>query len=269
MTWAGLDYTNSGGIATLTFNRPEARNAITTGMFLELERCLLDIDADDTVKVVVLAGAGGHFSAGADLKPMSPDEARRVQEPAFPGDPGGNLLERSNRCMLRLHKLPKPVIASISGNALGIAASLTLAADLRIAASNARLGFIFSRIGLGPDGGASYFLRHLLGPAKALELLYLGDIIEAAEALALGLFNRVVTQDELAEQTAVLAERLAHGPSLAYAVTKDSVYRAANMSLESVLDLEARNQMVLTRSDDLKEGIQAFIERRKPEFKGS
>lgn len=255
-----------GGVATLTLNRPVARNALTAGLFLEMERLLQELEADSELRVLVLRGAGRGFSAGADLMPVSKEERRRSEAPAFPGDLGGDILDRGNRCILRLRQLPKPVLGSIHGDAVGIGCSLALATDLRIASESARFGMVFSRIGLGPDGGASALLREQLGAAKALELLFLGDLLDAAEALRLGLVNRVVPQEQLADATAELAERLARGPTLAYGFAKEAVY--AKLPFESLLDLEARRQRVASRSHDVREGIRAFREKRKPEFRG-
>lgn len=256
------------GVATITLNRPEVRNALTSAMFLDLERLLLDIAQDDDVRVVVLTGAGRGFSAGADLRPVSKEERRRTEAPSFPGDAGGDILDRGNRCMLRLRELAKPVLGSINGDAVGIGCSLALATDLRIAAETSRFGVVFSRIGLGPDGGASHLLRERVGTAKALELLFTGDLIDAAEALRLGLVNQVVPADELAGATRELAERLARGPTLAHGAAKAAVYASANLPFASLLDFEARNQRSISRSEDVKEGIRAFLERRKPEFRG-
>jgi 2-(1,2-epoxy-1,2-dihydrophenyl)acetyl-CoA isomerase len=263
-----LLFERQGGVATLTLNRPAARNALTAGLFLEMERIVLEIEADDGVRAVVLTGAGRGFSAGADLKPVSKEQRRRAEASSFPGDPGGDILDRGNRCILRLRQLPKPVLGSINGDAVGIGCSLALATDLRIASETARLGVVFSRIGLGPDGGASALLRELVGTSKALELLLLGDLIDAAEALRLGLVNRVVAADALADATSELAERLAHGPTLAYGFAKEAVYQGATVPFDSLLDLEARNQRVAGRSHDVREGIRAFREGRKPEFRG-
>ncbi len=263
-----LLFEKHGGVATLTLNRPDARNALTPAMFLDMERMLLEIEADDEVRVVVLTGAGRGFSAGADLKPVSKEERRRTEAPSFPGDAGGDILDRGNRCILRLRELRKPVLGSINGDAVGIGCSLALATDLRIASDTARFGAVFSRIGLAPDGGASQLLRELVGTAKALELLFTGDIIDAGEALRLGLVNRVVAADALADATRELAERLARGPTLAHGAAKAAVYESAHLPFESLLDFEARNQRVVSRSGDVKEGIRAFLERRKPEFRG-
>jgi len=263
-----LLYEKEGGVATFTLNRPASLNALTTGMFLDLERILIEAEADEDVRVVVFRGAGPGFSSGADLKPAPQEERQRTQGVCFPGDQGGDILDRANRCVLRLRNLPKPVIASIHGNAVGVGCSLALAADLRVASDTARLGVVFSRIGLAPDGGASYFLRDLVGTAKALELMFFGDLVPATEALRLGLVNRVVGPDELVGATAEWAGRLASGPTRAYGFAKAAAYQGADMSLESVLDLEARNQQIASRSQDSKEGIRAFLEKRKPEFRG-
>jgi 2-(1,2-epoxy-1,2-dihydrophenyl)acetyl-CoA isomerase len=263
-----LLFDKRGGVATLTLNRPDVRNALTSALFLDMERMLLEVASDDDVRVLVLTGAGRAFSAGADLKPVSKEERRRTEAPSFPGDAGGDILDRGNRCILRLRKLAKPVLGSVNGDAAGIGCSLALATDLRIAADTARFGVVFSRIGLGPDGGASALLRELVGTAKALELLFTGDLIDAGEALRLGLVNRVVPANELADATRELADRLARGPTLAHGAAKAAVYESANLPFASLLDFESRNQRAVSRSDDVKEGIRAFLERRKPEFRG-
>ena len=263
-----LLYNKRDGVATLTLNRPAVKNALTTEMFVELERHLIDIEADQEVRVVVLTGTRNSFCAGADLNQESREERRRVQGVLFAGDTGGDILERGNRCILRLQKLPKPVLASLGGDAVGIGCSLALAADLRIAADTARMGVVFSKIGLGPDGGASYFLNKLVGSAKALELLFLGDLLSAQGALELGLLSRVVPVQSLAEETAQLAKQLANGPTLAYGLAKAAVYQSDYQPLENILDVEARSQRVISRSHDAKEGIKAFLERRKPDYQG-
>jgi len=217
----------------------------------------MDVDLDD-------AGIGrdlDQFEARIGRRRVALDAHRQA---SF----GGDILDRGNRCMLRLRELAKPVLGSINGDAVGIGCSLALATDLRIAAETSRFGVVFSRIGLGPDGGASYLLRELVGTAKALELLFTGDLIDADEALRLGLVNRVVAIGELADATRELAERLARGPTLAYGAAKAAVYASANLPFASLLDFEARNQRVVSRSDDVKDGIRACLERRKPEFRG-
>jgi 2-(1,2-epoxy-1,2-dihydrophenyl)acetyl-CoA isomerase len=263
-----LALSRQDGVATLALNRPKARNAATAGMFLEMERILIELEADDSVRVIVLTGTGKGFCAGADLKPVHKEERNRTLASAFPGDAGGDILERGNRCLLRIRSIPKPVIGSINGDAVGIGCSLALATDLRITSQTARLGVVFSRIGLGPDGGASRFLREAVGTAKALELLFLGNIIDADEALRLGLVNWVVPPNELADATAELAQRLARGPTIAYGLAKAAVYQGAHLPLEHLLDFEARNQKIAGRSHDMREGVQAFNEHREANFLG-
>ena len=267
-TDTALLFEKRSGIAILTLNRPSRRNALTTGMFLDMERVLIEVESDDEVRVVLIRGAGRGFSAGADLNPLPRAERQKIEAPSFSGDRGGDILERANRCILRLQRLPKPVVGSINGDAVGVGCSLALATDLRIASESARFGFVFSKIGLGPDGGASHFLRNLVGSAKAIELMFLGDLVEASEALRLGLVNWVVAPERLEEETSGLVERLASGPTLAYAMAKAAIVQGADLPLQSVLDLEARNQRIASRSRDAKEGTKAFLEKRKPEFRG-
>ena len=258
-------YDKHGSIATLTLNRPETLNAMNEAMMAEFERLLLDIEADADVRVVVLTGAGRGFCSGGDQKR---DRDREGQEIYFDGDLGGGVVERLNRCVLRLQRLPKPVIGSINGVAAGAGCNLALATDIRIASDAARFGEVFARVGLVPDGGGTYLLPRLVGTAKALELIMLAEIIDASEALRIGLVNWVVAADQLQAETAKLAERLAQGPTLAYGLAKTGVYQGMDMSLEDVLNMEARNQAIAGRSQDRQEGVAAFREKRQPHFIG-
>ncbi len=265
MADAPVLYEKRGNVATLTLNRPETLNAMNEAMMAELERCLIDIAADPEVRAVVLTGAGRGFSSGGDQKR---ERGAEGDQKFFDGDLGGNVVERLNRCVLRLQQLPKPVIGCINGVAVGAGCNLALATDLRIASDASRFGEVFSRIGLVPDGGGTYLLPRLVGTSKALELIMLGDIIDAEEALRIGLVNRVVPADQLAAETQQLAERLANGPTLAHGLAKTGVYQGMNMSLEDVLNMEARNQSVAGRSQDRQEGAAAFREKRQPNFIG-
>ena len=258
-------YEKSGPIATLTLNRPDTLNAMNENMMAELERLLLEVESDREVRAVVLTGSGRGFSSGGDQKR---DRTSAGEEKVFDGDLGGGVVERLNRCVLRLHQLQKPVLGSINGVAVGAGCNLALATDLRIAADTARFGEVFSRIGLVPDGGGTYFLPRLVGPAKAMELIMLGDIIDAQEALRIGLVNRVVPAAQLAEKTQQLAERLANGPTLAHGLAKTGLYQGMQLKLEDVLNLEARNQSIAGRSQDREEGVTAFREKRQPRFIG-
>jgi 2-(1,2-epoxy-1,2-dihydrophenyl)acetyl-CoA isomerase len=258
-------YDKHGCIVTLTLNRPETLNAMHEPMMAEFERLLLGIEVDPEVRVVVLTGAGRAFSSGGDQKR---DRAMEGQERVFAGDLGGTLIERLNRCVLRLQRLPKPVIGAINGVAVGAGCNLALATDVRIASDVARFGEVFTRVGLVPDGGGTYFLPRLVGTAKAMELILLAEIIDAQEALRIGLVNWVVPANTLPEETQKLADRLAQGPTLAYGLAKKGLYQGLGMSLEDVLNMEARHQAIAGRSQDRAEGVTAFREKRPPRFIG-
>ncbi|GIX49516.1 MAG: enoyl-CoA hydratase [Candidatus Tectimicrobiota bacterium] len=257
-------YDKRDSIATLTLNRPETLNAMNEAMMAAFERHLMAIEADPEVRAVVITGAGRAFSSGGDQKRARSEG----EEKFFDGDLGGSLLERLNRCVVRLQRLPKPVIASVGGAAVGAGCNLALAADLRIAADTARFGEVFARVGLIPDGGGTYFLPRLVGVGKAMELILLAEIIDAQEALRIGLVNWVVPADRLPAETAQLATRLAQGPTLAYGLAKAALYQGLNLPLESALDLEVRYQALAARSQDRAEGVAAFREKRPPRFIG-
>jgi 2-(1,2-epoxy-1,2-dihydrophenyl)acetyl-CoA isomerase len=258
-------YEKCGSIVTLTLNRPETLNAMNDPMMAEFERLLMAVEADTDVRAVVLTGAGRGFSSGGDQKR---DRSIEGQAAFFVGDPGGSLVERLNRCVLRLQRLPKPVIGCINGVAAGAGCNLALATDLRIAADTARFVEAFTRVGLVPDAGGTYFLPRLVGMEKAMELVLLAEIIDAQEALRIGLVNWVVPAEQLAAATQQLAERLAQGPTVAYGLAKTGLYQGLQMSLEDVLNMEARNQSVVSRTQDRVEGAAAFREKRTPRFIG-
>ncbi len=192
MAEAPVLYTKTGNVVTLTLNRPEKLNAMDEALMGELERYLIEIESDPEVRAVILTGAGRGFCSGGD---QSRDRTHEGQQTFFDGDLGGDVIERLNRCILRMQQLPKPIIGCINGVAVGAGCNLALATDLRIASDAAKFGEVFSRIGLVPDGGGTYFLPRLVGTAKVLELIMLGDIIEAEEAHRIGLVNRVVAVD--------------------------------------------------------------------------
>jgi 2-(1,2-epoxy-1,2-dihydrophenyl)acetyl-CoA isomerase len=265
MTNESVLYQKHESIATLTLNRPETLNAMNEAMMGEVERLLIEIEADAGVRVVVLTGAGRAFSSGGDQKRGRADE---VPPSFFDGDLGGVLIERLNRCVLRMQRLQKPIIGSINGVAAGAGMNIALATDLRIAADTARFGEVFARVGLVPDGGGTYFLPRLVGTAKAMELILLADLIDAQEALSIGLVNRVVPADQLESETLKLAERLAQGPTVAYGLAKTGLYQGLGMTLEDVLNMEARNQAIAVRTPDRAEGVAAFREKRPPRFTG-
>lgn len=266
MTADPVVYERRDGVVTLRLNRPATLNAMNEAMMAEFERLLPDIAADATVRTVVLTGTGRAFSSGGDQK--RDRDGQEAERKFFDGDLGGGVVERLHRCILQLQRMPKPVIASVNGIAVGAGCNLALAADLRIAAHSARFGEVFSLRGLVPDGGGSYFLPRLVGVAKAMELIMLADIIDADEALRIGLVNWVKPAHELQAETDKLTERLAQGPTLAYGMAKSALYQGLEMSLEDVLNLEARNQAIAGRSQDRAEGAAAFREKRPPRFIG-
>jgi 2-(1,2-epoxy-1,2-dihydrophenyl)acetyl-CoA isomerase len=258
-------YRRRDGIVTLTLNRPETLNAMNEAMMGEMERILIELEADTAMRAVILTGAGRAFSSGGDQKRDRSGEGRG---PLFDGDLGGALIERLNRCVLRMQRLQKPIVGSINGVAAGAGLNIALATDLRIAADTARFGEVFARVGLVPDGGGTYFLPRLVGMAKAMEMILLADIIDAQEALRIGLVNRVVPAEQLEHETGKLAERLAQGPTVAYGLAKTGLYQGLGMSLEDVLNMEARNQAIAARTPDRAEGVAAFREKRPPRFTG-
>jgi 2-(1,2-epoxy-1,2-dihydrophenyl)acetyl-CoA isomerase len=250
-------------IATLTFNRPERLNALSTPIMEGLLHGLPRLAGDPAVKVVVLTGAGRAFCAGGDVKSMAEDggERRSVAEAA------AHLRSRMEVSRI-LHELPKPTIAMINGPAAGAGLSLALACDLRIAGVSARLVTAFVRVGFSGDFGGSWFLTRLVGTAKARELYFTGRPVDAEEALTLGLVNRVVPDNQLHDATMELARSLAHGPSIALSLMKRNLNFAENGGLAELLDIEAVHQVQTGRTEDHREAAKAFVEKRSPIFVG-
>jgi 2-(1,2-epoxy-1,2-dihydrophenyl)acetyl-CoA isomerase len=260
------------GIATLTMNRPEARNALSGEMGAALEEALRRLTYDPKVRAVVLTGAGGAFCAGGDVKGFAADTSRGAA-PAAGG--GGAAIEarvaglrRGMEMVKWLHEMPKPTLAVIPGAAAGAGLSLALACDLRIAATGAKLTTAFSKVGLAGDYGGSYFLSHLVGAAKARELYFTADVITGAEALALGIVNQAVPAEELPAAAAALARRLAGLPTVAIGYMKRNLNVAQHATLSEVLDLEAMHMVRTMMTDDHAQAAKAFVEKRPPAFAG-
>ena len=258
------------GVATLTMNRPERRNALSGAMLTALGTLLARFENDPEVAVIVLTGAGGAFCAGGDVKGMADGTGGGSTARS-----GSDLDSRIHAQRLsqratagKLHTIPKPTIASLPGAAAGAGLSLALACDLRIAAENAVLTTAFAKVGFSGDYGGTYFLSHLVGAAKARELYFLSDRIDAKEALRLGLVNWVVPADRLASETAKLAHKLAHGPRVAYRYMKENINRAPAGELDDCLDLEATHHIHTGMTEDHREAARAFVEKREPVFKG-
>jgi 2-(1,2-epoxy-1,2-dihydrophenyl)acetyl-CoA isomerase len=255
----GLRVEVDGPVATLTLDRPAALNALTVPVKVALREALESLAADRAVRAVILTGAGRAFCAGQDL-------AERDEPDAAPLDV--EVRERYNPIIRALQSMGQPVIAAVNGVAAGAGASLAFACDLRIASEEARFVLAFGRIGLVPDSGATWFLPRLVGPAKAAELALVGDSVDAAEALRLGLVSKVVPGPELMSEAQALAERLAEGPPLALALTKGALKRSLTINLDEALEGEAKLQGIAGATADHAEGLAAFREKRPPRFTG-
>ena len=248
------------GLGTVTFNRPHARNAFDFTMREELVTALDELEADPAVRAVIVTGAGGHFSAGGDVKTMT--KRHTAAE-------GRARVETLNRFVIRLFNYPKPTLAMVDGFAVGAGCNVALACDLIIASDRARFGEVFAKIGLVPDGGGTWLLPRLVGLTRAKELVFSADIIDAAEALRIGLVNRVVPVGELLSTTRELAAKIAAGPPRALALAKSLLNRSGTVDLAGALDLEAFAQGQAITSEDHAEGVRAFLEKRPPKFSGT
>ncbi len=249
------------GVAYITLNRPERLNALTFEVYRELTETFDALRGEEAVRAVVVTGRGRAFCTGGDVRDIIGELQGR--------DMAGLLEFTRMTCLLVRHirALRKPVIASLNGTTAGAGACIALASDLRIAATDARIAFLFVRVGLsGADMGAAHLLPRLVGLAKATELLYTGDFITAAEAERIGLYNRVVAAAELEAETRTLAERLARGPAFALAMTKEMLDREMDVSLDTALEWEAQAQAICMQHPDYQEAYKAFIEKREPEF---
>jgi len=255
-------YTQRDGIATITLNRPERLNAITFEVYRELTDLFATLRDQQDVRVVVITGAGRSFCSGGDVR----DIIGKLQ-----GRDAEGLLRFTRLTCELIHNmrlLPKPIIASLNGTTAGAGSCIALAADIRIAAEDAKIAFIFVKVGLaGTDMGATYLLPRVVGLAKATELLMTGDFISAQEAEAIGLYNRVVPRAELEAATREFAEKLARGPALGLAKTKEMLNREMNMGFDSGLEAEAVAQALCMQHPDFEEAHTAFIEKREAKFK--
>lgn len=254
-------YQQDGAVATITINRPEARNALTTLAKVALLDAVRTASSDEAVRVVVLTGAGSAFCSGQDLR-------EHAEQLAAGGSPLDTVRHHYNPIIATIAEMPKPVIAALPGVAAGAGASLAFACDFRIAAERASLLLAFAKVGLGADSGASWTLPRLVGAAKAAELLMLAEPIDAATALRLGLVTSVVPDDDLPGAASSLAARLAQGPTLAYAAIKDSLLYGSSHSLSESLEREADLQEGLGASADHAAATEAFVAKRVAVFHG-
>jgi 2-(1,2-epoxy-1,2-dihydrophenyl)acetyl-CoA isomerase len=255
---ADVEVTREGAVVTITLNRPDVLNALNRSVHDGLHRALEEAQ-DNSIRAVVITGAGRGFCVGQDLQEFA----------AGAGDVADNLRSNYHRNILAIRGLEKPVIAAVNGPAAGAGLSLALACDIRIAADAATFVPAFINIGLVPDSGGSFFIARLLGPARAFEWMSSGRRLAAAEAHAWGLVSEVVEADGLSERAAALAAELAALPTLGVGMTKRLFDRSPNATLEEQLEWEAQLQTAATQTADFREGVAAFLEKRPPDFKGS
>lgn len=246
----------------ITLNRPDKLNAFAGTMREELLAALQNADRNENCRAVVLTGAGRAFSAGGDVEFMAGLQ-KNSDTDTFRG-----LLDRGREIVMTIGSIAKPVIASINGVAAGAGCNLALACDYRIASDRARLGETFVRIGLHPDWGGTWLLPRLVGPSRAMELLMTGRMVEAAEALAIGMVDRVVAHEQLQAETEALVNALAAGPPIAIRGIKRALEASRGNELDEQLELEAQHQLAAFRSEDAREGMMAFFEKRPPRFEG-
>jgi 2-(1,2-epoxy-1,2-dihydrophenyl)acetyl-CoA isomerase len=248
-------------IATVTLNRPDKKNAFTAAMLDRWAWALGEAQRDPEVNVVVVTGAGDAFCSGGDV-------ARMGQGAPTPLDHKNGLWEGVHRVPKALEVMDKPVIAMVNGVAVGAGMGMCVMCDVRIAADTARFSTGYVRVGLVPGDGDTYFLPRLVGPAKALELLWTADFLDAGTALALGVVNRVVPAARLAEETYALARQIAEGPQIPIRMIKRLVYQSLRLDLRTHLDLVSSHMAVVRETEDHKEGVRAFQEKRRPRFQG-
>lgn len=263
MAYSHVVLEKSGKVARIILHRPEGFNAYDLGLAAQLEQAMDSCGGDPEVGAVILTGEGKVFCSGGDIKEMR-EWMGREQEPV------SVLFQKLTRhlhaTVVEMRRMPKPIIGAINGVAAGAGFSLALACDLRIASTAARFTQAYTKIGLVPDGGSSYFLPRLVGPARAAELMFLNRVLTAQEALQWGLVSRVVDAEELETEALSLAQELADGPWEAHGLLKRLLCRTWELSLEGQLEEERRGIIEASLTWDFQEGVEAFLAKRKPRF---
>ena len=262
MSYEQIRFETADGIARITLNRPDRLNSFTTQMHGELRDALSRVATPGDARVLLLTGAGRGFCAGQDLSD------RAVAPGAAPVDLGASIAENYRPLVLALRDLPLPVVCAVNGVAAGAGANVALACDIVVAAKSASFIQAFCRIGLGPDSGGTFFLPRLVGTARAMGLAMLGDKLSAEQAAAWGLIWKCVEDAELVTTTDALLTQLAQAPTRGLAAIKRALHASAGNTLEQQLDLERDTQRELGYSDDYREGVAAFLEKRPPRFTG-
>ncbi|HEY4978074.1 MAG TPA: enoyl-CoA hydratase [Candidatus Acidoferrum sp.] len=254
--------TRQDSIVTLAMNRPERLNAINNELSIALNEAFLRIAADSSVHVVILTGAGRAFCAGGDLGVIG--KGREFGDSTELGP----LLRAGMQAVLNIRTMPQPVIAAVNGPAAGAGMSLALAADIRIATEDSVFGQNFANVGLFPDYGGTYFLPELVGPSMAAELFYTAEMIDAKTAHRLGLVNHIYPLDRFEAEVHKLARKIAGGPQVAVRAVKQALFSRDKEALVRALDNEVQHQLKCFHSQDCREGIRAFMEKRPPKFTG-
>jgi enoyl-CoA hydratase/carnithine racemase len=264
MAYEHIRLTRDGGIVTLAFNRPETRNAMTPEMGEEVSRAVNEIRADDGVRVVVLTGAGNAFCSGGNLSMIAQDAGAQVGG----GAPRLGSPREFYARFLTIRDLPVPTIAAINGHAIGAGLCIALACDLRVAAADAKMGMTFTKLGIHPGMGATFFLSRLVGTARACELFFTGRVFDAGEAERLGVVNRTVPREQFEPTVHALAQEIAAAAPIAVRLVKKSIYRGVQHTLDDMLDYEALNQGFTFTTADAREGVTAMLEKRPAKFEG-
>jgi enoyl-CoA hydratase/carnithine racemase len=264
MDFEHLIYKVDNLVATITLNRPETLNALTPRMRKSFAAVLELAENDDNVRVIVITGAGKGFCSGGDVKAMN--EARKSGKASVMDD---RIDPIRDRIVMALRDSTKPIIAAVNGAAAGAGMNIALACDIRIAADTARFGETFSRRGLHPDWGGTYFLPRIVGTAKACELIWSGKMINAQDALELGIVSQLETPDALMTTALEMANSFAAGPPIVIRMAKRAIYRSMDSTLREALEYETYAQNTCSGTQDAKEGIAAFVEKREPVFTGN